>query len=451
MVVSVTLAARRAAHGATARHREAARRDPQPGQHGRAVHRQDRHAHRGAHPARAATSTPPDATASACSSSPTSTATSRPACRARSTTRSSRTRTSTSSGWTQDRRGAVRLRAPARLGAGRRRRPARLLVVKGAPEDILAAVADYEERRRGRRGRSTRRHARGIAALHRRPRPTRASACSASRGKQVRRDHPHAVVGDETELVFVRLRRVPRPAEGERRRRRSRLLAASGVAVKIVTGDNERVTRHVCAQLGHRRPGVLTGAEHRRSSTTRRCGRGSTRVNLFCRVTPAQKSRIILALKRARPRRRLSRRRHQRRAAAARRRRRPVGRHARWTSQARPPTMILLEHDLRRAARRRARGPAHLRQHHEVHHDGHELELREHVQHGRRRAVPAVPADAAGADPAEQHALRRLRDADPDGPGRRGRDRAAARVGHARSSATSCGRVGPGQLACSTS
>ena len=40
-----------------------------------------------------------------------------------------------------------------------------------------------------------------------------------------------------------------------------RAMAASGVAVKIVTGDNERVTRHVCTQLGVAIEGVLTGSE----------------------------------------------------------------------------------------------------------------------------------------------------------------------------------------------
>ena len=38
-------------------------------------------------------------------------------------------------------------------------------------------------------------------------------------------------------------------------------MAASGVAVKIVTGDNERVTRHVCTQLGVPMTGLLTGTD----------------------------------------------------------------------------------------------------------------------------------------------------------------------------------------------
>jgi Mg2+-importing ATPase len=73
-------------------------------------------------------------------------------------------------------------------------------------------------------------------------------------------------------------------------------MAASGIAVKIVTGDNERVTRHVCAQLGVPITGVLTGNEvatlHDDALRARVEG-----VNLFCRVNPSQKNRIILALK----------------------------------------------------------------------------------------------------------------------------------------------------------
>ena len=57
--------------------------------------------------------------------------------------------------------------------------------------------------------------------------------------------------GDRRDRTGLRrLRGLPRSAQGERRRRPSRSLEAHGVAVKIVTGDNERVTRHVCAELG---------------------------------------------------------------------------------------------------------------------------------------------------------------------------------------------------------
>ena len=54
MVVSVTLGARSAAHGGEARDRQAACGHPEPGFHGRAVHRQDRHAYRSEDQPRAA-------------------------------------------------------------------------------------------------------------------------------------------------------------------------------------------------------------------------------------------------------------------------------------------------------------------------------------------------------------------------------------------------------------
>jgi Mg2+-importing ATPase len=63
-----------------------------------------------------------------------------------------------------------------------------------------------------------------------------------------------------------------------------------------VTGDNELVTRHICEQLGLPISGILTGAEmqgmddHALSAVVEN-------VNLFCRVNPAQKNRVILALK----------------------------------------------------------------------------------------------------------------------------------------------------------
>jgi Mg2+-importing ATPase len=68
------------------------------------------------------------------------------------------------------------------------------------------------------------------------------------------------------------------------------------VAVKIVTGDNERVTRHVCTLLGVPIEGVLTGTDVATMNDDALRARVEG-VNLFCRVNPSQKNRIILALK----------------------------------------------------------------------------------------------------------------------------------------------------------
>ena len=89
--------------------------------------------------------------------------------------------------------------------------------------------------------------------------------------------------------------------------------------------------------------------------------------------------------------------------------------------------VVLLEKDLGVLADRRRRGPAHLRQHHQVRADGHVEQLRQHVQRGRRLGGADVPADAAQPDPAEQPALRQLAARDPHRQrGRRATARALA-------------------------
>jgi P-type Mg2+ transporter len=77
-----------------------------------------------------------------------------------------------------------------------------------------------------------------------------------------------------------------------------RALAEAGVEVKILSGDNERITRHICTEIGVPIRGVLTGEEVSRLSEEALRKKVAS-VNLFCRVTPQQKERILLALKRA--------------------------------------------------------------------------------------------------------------------------------------------------------
>jgi len=113
--------------------------------------------------------------------------------------------------------------------------------------------------------------------------------------RQVESDHPHAVVSDETKLVFSGFAAFLDPPK-ESAKKALTDLAASGISVKIVTGDNELVTQHICGQLELPITGILTGAEIQDMDDQALVGQVD-RVNLFCRVTPAQKNRIILALK----------------------------------------------------------------------------------------------------------------------------------------------------------
>jgi P-type Mg2+ transporter len=70
-----------------------------------------------------------------------------------------------------------------------------------------------------------------------------------------------------------------------------------GIDVKILTGDNELVARHVCEQVGIENPGVMLGEELESTSDTALEHRAEE-TTVFARVTPMQKHRIIHALKR---------------------------------------------------------------------------------------------------------------------------------------------------------
>lgn len=107
--------------------------------------------------------------------------------------------------------------------------------------------------------------------------------------------HDHAVIGDETTLIFAGFAAFLDPPK-ESAAPALRALADAGIAVKVVTGDNELVTAHVCHRLELPVAGVLTGAQLS-AMDDQALAAAVEETTLFCRVTPAQKNRIILALK----------------------------------------------------------------------------------------------------------------------------------------------------------
>jgi Mg2+-importing ATPase len=74
-------------------------------------------------------------------------------------------------------------------------------------------------------------------------------------------------------------------------------LASLGVRVKILSGDNERVTEHICSELDVSVEGILNGDELANMDDHALEARVE-RTTLFCRMTPVQKNRVLLALKR---------------------------------------------------------------------------------------------------------------------------------------------------------
>jgi P-type Mg2+ transporter len=74
-------------------------------------------------------------------------------------------------------------------------------------------------------------------------------------------------------------------------------LKEDGVTVKILTGDNDLVARHVCRSIGVDDQNIATGDDLARLDDAA-LGHVAERASIFTRVSPAQKNRIIVALKR---------------------------------------------------------------------------------------------------------------------------------------------------------
>jgi Mg2+-importing ATPase len=113
--------------------------------------------------------------------------------------------------------------------------------------------------------------------------------------KRLREDKSTYTVGDEKEMVFLGFIAFLDPPK-ETAREALQLLKNANIELKILTGDNELVTRKVCEYLGFDIKGIVTGSEIAQMHDDA-LARVVEEANVFCRVTPAQKDRIINALK----------------------------------------------------------------------------------------------------------------------------------------------------------
>jgi Mg2+-importing ATPase len=167
----------------------------------------------------------------------------------------------------------------------------RLLVTKGAPESVLAACARFE--------RDGAIHDLDAAAIARCDEVYRAAS---TRGFRVLAVAYRAVaapdgftIADERGLTLVGfITFADHVLEGI-----SETIARledDGVAIKILTGDNELVTRHICEQVGLDGGRIVLGSEVERMDEAALI-RILDEVRVFARVSPAQKHRIVRALK----------------------------------------------------------------------------------------------------------------------------------------------------------
>jgi P-type Mg2+ transporter len=167
----------------------------------------------------------------------------------------------------------------------------RLLITKGAPESVLPVCAALElggaARPLDERTRVT-----AEALFHR---------LSASGYRVLAVAYRPVAEGsgyttiDERDLVFVGFAAfLDPPFEGVAETLRA--LRADGIEVKIVTGDNELVTRRICEQVGLEAGVIVLGEDVERMSDPA-LGAVAERSAVFARVSPIQKNRIVRALR----------------------------------------------------------------------------------------------------------------------------------------------------------
>nr|WP_254053596.1 magnesium-translocating P-type ATPase [Singulisphaera sp. GP187] len=169
-----------------------------------------------------------------------------------------------------------------------------LLICKGAVEEVLSAcrsarigdrvVALTEEIRARVIGLSTRMNQDGLRVI--------AVACKevdSLAGRQYG-------VADEEDMIlcgFIAFLDPPKESAAPA----IAALRGHGVAIKILTGDNELVARKVCRDVGLNDAGLLLGGAIEAMSDSE-LEEAVERVVLFAKLTPAQKARIIAALQR---------------------------------------------------------------------------------------------------------------------------------------------------------
>ncbi len=170
----------------------------------------------------------------------------------------------------------------------------RRLIVKGAPEDLLRLSQRYEDASGAEQPLDN--STRGIFAATLDSLGAQGFRALGIASRLAEPSHTTAAINDESDLVFSGFAVFldpPKASAGAT----IRSMAEAGVTVKVLTGDNELVSRHVFTEIGVAVTGVLTGDALTHLSDEALLGQVAN-VNLFCRVNPQQKHRILLALKR---------------------------------------------------------------------------------------------------------------------------------------------------------
>jgi Mg2+-importing ATPase len=107
-------------------------------------------------------------------------------------------------------------------------------------------------------------------------------------------DEPHYAVQDESDLTLLGYLAFLDPPKDTAMEALKRLKTLS-VDVKILTGDNEIITAYICKQVGMPVDKILLGSEIETMSESE-LGDAANTTNIFAKLAPSQKERIIRAL-----------------------------------------------------------------------------------------------------------------------------------------------------------
>ncbi len=168
----------------------------------------------------------------------------------------------------------------------------RLLITKGAPESVLAVSTSFEADGRVQPLTDAARHA-SVEVCERLGADGFRVLAIAYRRLDARAAYSR---DDEAVLVLAGFLSFADPVLPDAADTLTQL-KTDGVQVKIITGDGDVVARHVCRQVGVIDEAIVTGDELDRLDDAA-LGHVAEQAAVFTRVSPGQKNRIILALKR---------------------------------------------------------------------------------------------------------------------------------------------------------
>jgi len=178
-----------------------------------------------------------------------------------------------------------------RLSVVVERQSQRVLITKGAPEGILPLLSGYELEGKVEpiRGDAAKRFEHTSSDLNNQGFRSLAVAYVEVPAR------PNYSVSDERNLIlagFLTFSDAPLPDAAQV----MASLKQDGVEVKVISGDNDLVTGHVCALVGIDPGQIITGDDLDRM-TDPALAHVSEETRVFARISPVQKNRILLALK----------------------------------------------------------------------------------------------------------------------------------------------------------